>query len=214
MSGLSRWNLSVRRINGCAGTNHLAHFLLFQLLKPALLSSATPAFPSRVVSVTSFGHRMSPIRFHDYNFAEKESYIPWAAYGQSKTANIYFANHLERLYGSRNLHSTSLHPGGIETGLQIHVPEMDAMMQDPKVKAYMKSPEQGAATSVYALLGAEWKDKGGKYLADCQEIGPFVSEDLMTTGDDGHATWAYDPEAEAKLWKESLEMVGMKGEEA
>src|ERR1700712_1966197 len=55
------------------GTNHLGHFLLFQLLKSTLLASSTPPFPSRVVSVASFGHRASPIRFDDINF-EKEKY--------------------------------------------------------------------------------------------------------------------------------------------
>ena len=59
------------------GTNHLGHFYLFQLLKPALLASATPAFPSRVVALTSFSHRISPIRFDDYNFSKPDSYNPW-----------------------------------------------------------------------------------------------------------------------------------------
>lgn len=194
------------------GTNHVAHFLFFQLLKPALLASATPDFPSRVVSVTSYGHRMCPVRFDDYNFAT-EPYVPWAAYGQSKTANIYFANQLERLYGARDLHATSVHPGGIMTGLQVHVPELEAMVEVPDVKAYMKNTEQGAATSVYAALGAEWKGKGGRYLSDCQEMGPFKGEDPMQAGDDGYATWAYDQAAEERLWRESLEMVGMKADE-
>lgn len=204
---------AIRFSHSISGTNHLAHFLLFQLLKPALLASATPSFPSRVVSLTSFGHRMSAVRFDDYNFT-KEDYVPWLAYGQSKTANIYFANHLERLYGSQNLHATSVHPGGIMTGLQIHVPELDAMTSEPGVREYMKNVEQGAATSVYAALSEEWKSKGGKYLSDCQEMGPFKGDNAMATGDDGYAKWAYDPAAEERLWKESLEMVGLKADEA
>lgn len=114
------------------GTNHVAHFLLFQLLKPTLLASATPEFPSRVVSVTSFGHRAGPVRFDDYNF-EKGEYNPFAAYGQSKTANIWFANEIERRYGSKNLHATSNHPGGIKSGLQVHV-DFGDMWEDPTVK--------------------------------------------------------------------------------
>lgn len=195
------------------GTNHLAHFLLFQLLKPALLAAATPDFPSRVVALTSYGHRMHPVRFEDYNFA-KEEYVPWLAYGQSKTANIYFANHLDRLYGAQNLHATSVHPGGIMTGLQVHVPELDAMVEQPGVKEYMKNVEQGAATSVYAVLSEEWKGKGGRYLSDCQEQGPFKGENPMTTGDDGYATWAYDPAAEERLWKDSESMVGLQPSKA
>lgn len=156
---------------------------------------------------------MSPVRFDDYNFT-KEAYVPWSAYGQSKTANIYFANQIERLYASKDLHATSVHPGGIMTGLQVHVPELVAMVEMPEVQAYMKNVEQGAATSVYAALSEEWKDKGGRYLSDCQEMGPFKGENPMQTGDDGYAPYAYDQQAEKRLWKESLEMVGLKADEA
>lgn len=191
------------------GTNHMGHFLLFQLLKSTLLASATPEFPSRVVSVSSFGHRSGPIRFDDYNF-EKSPYDPWTAYGQAKTANIYFSNEIERRYGSKNLHSTSLHPGGIFTALQVHVdPEMLKAWDNPEVTAYMKSPEQGAATSVYAALGKEWADKGGKYLSNCEVQQPFKGDGPMALGDDGYETWIYDVEKEQKLWKESLRMLGM-----
>jgi NAD(P)-dependent dehydrogenase (short-subunit alcohol dehydrogenase family) len=190
------------------GVNHISHFYLFQLLKSTLLASSTPAFPSRVVSVSSFGHRGGPVRFDDYNF-EKEPYDPFASYGQSKTANVYLANEIERRYGSKGLHATSLHPGGIWTGLQDHLPDMKAMDADPKVKAYMKNTEQGAATTVYAALSEEWKNKGGRYLSDCIEQPPFSHEDIMTIGDDGYAKWAYDAEAEGRLWRDSLKMVGM-----
>lgn len=156
---------------------------------------------------------MSPVRFDDYNFT-KEAYVPWVAYGQSKTANIYFASQIERLYGSKNLHATSVHPGGIMTGLQVHVPEFEGLAEDPNVRWYMKSVPQGAATSVYAALSEEWKNKGGRYLSDCQEMGPVQGDNPMATGDDGHAAWAYDPPAEERLWKESLEMVGLKADEA
>ena len=72
------------------GTNHLAHFLLFQLLQPTLLASSTPEFQSRVVSVSSSGHQISGIHFDDLDL-KKQGYEKWTAYGQSKTANIYLA---------------------------------------------------------------------------------------------------------------------------
>ena len=196
------------------GTNHVAHFLLFQLLKPTLLASATLDFPSRVVSVSSIGHRTAPVRFDDYNFEKEGSYDPWVSYGQAKTSNIYFANEIERRYGSKNLHATSLHPGGISTGLQVHV---DSAVTDgwdtPEVRNYMKSPEQGAATSIYAALSEEWKNKGGKYLSDCAEQPAFHSDNPMAVGDDGYATWAYDEQSEKRLWKDSLKMVGLKDDQ-
>jgi NAD(P)-dependent dehydrogenase (short-subunit alcohol dehydrogenase family) len=160
------------------GTNHLGHFLLFQLMKDTLLKSSTPEFPSRVVSVASFGHRSSGIRFDDYNFT-KETYDPWASYGQSKTANIYMANEIERRYGSKGLHSTSLHPGTIATGLQVHMdPEVVKLLVTPEIIAHMKNPEQGAATSVYAAISDEWKNKGGKYLSDCVVQAPVRPESI------------------------------------
>ena len=191
------------------GTNHLGHFCLFERLKDTLLRSATPEFPARVVCVSSIGHRSGEIRFQDYKFQEPNSYNKWKAYGQSKTANIYFSNELERRYGSHNLHSTSLHPGGIWTALQVHVEEeMKPYADNPAVMNYMKSTAQGAATSVYALLSEEWKHKGGKYLTNCAEAGPFGG-DSSVPGDDGYATWAYDETKEKQLWKDSLKLTGM-----
>jgi NAD(P)-dependent dehydrogenase (short-subunit alcohol dehydrogenase family) len=188
--------------------NHLSHFLLFQLLKPALLSSTTPAMRSRVVNVSSSAHRMPSGPFN-YSYKEGD-YNPWVAYAQSKTANIYMANEIDRRYGNRGLYSISLHPGGIETSLSKHMdPKMVAAFKEDKAAVkVLKSPQQGAATTVIAAVGREWEDKGGKYLVNCEEA-PKGEDD----GDIGGLTYVshtYDPEKEAKLWKDSLEMVGLK----
>jgi len=192
------------------GTNHLGHFLLFQLLKKTLLASSTPSFNSRVVSVSSIGHREGKIRFDDYNF-EKEPYDGGKAYGQAKTANIYLANYIDRHFGPSGLHATSLHPGGIWTNLQQHVPTemLDQWSQNPAVQTYMKSAAQGAATTVYAAVSKEWEGTGGKYLADCEVQSAFLGTESLTIGDDGYAEWAYNPENEDRLWKESCKMVGV-----
>jgi len=193
------------------GTNHLGHFLLFHLVKDALLSSATPEFPSRVVSVSSIGHRFGSVRFHDFNF--EEGYDQRASYGQAKTANIWFANSLERRYGKQHLHATSLHPGGIKTGLADHLPdEVWEAYSTPEHLVYWKDGEQGAATQVYAAVSEEWKNKGGKYLSDCAVQEPYGSQGLHSAQDDGYSTWAYDVEGEEKLWEESLKMVGLDGQ--
>lgn len=63
------------------GTNYLGHFLLFELLRPTLLASSTPDFNSRVVSVSSSGHRASTVLFDDLDL-KKGGYQPWKAYGQ------------------------------------------------------------------------------------------------------------------------------------
>ena len=69
------------------GVNHLAHFLLFQLLKSTLVESSTPTFNSRVVSLASSNHRFSRVQFDDLDL-KKAGYQPFVAYGQSKTANV------------------------------------------------------------------------------------------------------------------------------
>lgn len=191
------------------GTNHLSHFLFFELLKPALLAGVTPEFHSRVVVLSSTAHSLSGINASDnYNFQNGE-YHPWTAYGQSKTANIYMANEIERRYGSQGLHATSVHPGGIVTGLTKHVPEAEvaAVSKIDGLQNLMKSPEQGAATTVWAAIGKEWEGKGGRYLADCAESEPL--KDGESPIGPGYAKHAYDPESEGRLWEDSLKLVGM-----
>ncbi|KAF2832793.1 NAD(P)-binding protein [Ophiobolus disseminans] len=192
------------------GTNHLAHFLLFQLVKSALLTSSTPEFQSRVVALSSLGHRYFPPKME--NLMLTGEYDANHAYAHSKTANIWFANEIERRYGSQGLHAHSLHPGGIWTGLQVHVPSelLEGWRKVPAVQAMMKSVEQGAATTVWAALAKVWEGKGGRYLEDCQVSSP-VEEGYQLT-DKGYEKWAYDAENAAKLWKLSNEWVGFKEE--
>ncbi|KAL1792264.1 hypothetical protein ACET3X_010015 [Alternaria dauci] len=192
------------------GVNHLAHFLLFQLLKPALLASSTPTSASRVVAVSSMGHRYYAPNLSDMQLQEPGAYDPEKAYAHSKTANIWFANYIDRHYGSdpeHPIHALSLHPGGIWTGLNDHRPELDALKEVPAVQRYMKSPAQGAATTVWAAVGKCWEGKGGVYLDDCQ-VCPPVPEEGYEALDRGYEKWAYDVESEEKLWAMSNELVG------
>ncbi|KAM0198499.1 hypothetical protein ACHAPI_004023 [Fusarium lateritium] len=192
------------------GTNHLSHFLLFELLKPALLANASATLPSRVVNVSSSGHNLSGIKDEDdYAFTD-DTYDPRVAYGQSKTANIYMANEIERRYGASHLHATSLHPGIVHTGLTRHMPP-DAFKGTEHLWPVMKSPEQGAATSVWAAVSKVWENEGGKYLVDCAVAEPGSDgEDKMTTPT--YAAYAYDAEKEGKLWRDSLKLVGLNDE--
>ncbi|SPJ73841.1 related to reductases [Fusarium torulosum] len=189
------------------GTNHLSHFLLFMLLKPALLANASSVLPSRVVNVSSSGHNLSGINDDkDYAF-KRGNYDPNIAYGQSKTANIYMANEIERRYGASHLHATSVHPGIVHTGLTRHMPP-DAFEGMDHLWPVMKGTEQGAATTVWAAVGKDWEQEGGKYLVDCAVAEPGSGgEDKMTTPT--HAAYAYDTEKEGMLWRDSLKLVGL-----
>lgn len=197
------------------GTNHLAHFLLFQCLKDSLLAGAkaSPDFASRVVSLSSTGHRVNPVQLDDVNLEGEGKYTPWGAYGNSKTANIWMANQIERLYGSQGIHGYSAHPGGIATPLQKHVQEMmDAAMKSEVIMNHMKSVEQGAATSVWAATARELEGKGGVYCEDSAVAGPLQKDAPNPQIATGHATWAYDPEGEEKLWSVSLKLCGLEGD--
>jgi NAD(P)-dependent dehydrogenase (short-subunit alcohol dehydrogenase family) len=190
------------------GTNHLGHFLLFQLLKPALLAAATPERPARVVAVASTGHRnVKALDFENLNF-EKAPYNPVTAYGNSKLANIYFANHLNRLYNvpdsAHPIVGLSLHPGSIETPLRRHMddtPVLRKVLENPQYQAQLKSAEQGAATTVWAAVGKEWSHRGGVYLEDVGEAGPDEGGEALWRA--GYSAAAYNPEAERELWARS-----------
>lgn len=200
------------------GTNHLAHFYLFMCLKDRLLAGAkaSPDLASRVVCVSSSGHRASPVVLDDVNLEAEGRYAPWIAYGNSKTANIWMANQLDRLYGAKGIHAYSVHPGGIWTPLQRYVEEEIAgLKSDKTVIRYMKSPEQGCATSIWAATARAFEGKGGVFCEDCEVIGPTPTDPAPANPQiaPGYGPHAYDPEGEERLWKISLELVGLTGDD-
>src|SRR6185369_3912655 len=145
------------------GSNHVGHFLTTCLLAPALCQGA----PSRVVSVSSRGHHMSPVVFDDIQF-EHRPYDKWLAYGQAKTANVLFAVGLERRLGARGVHANALHPGGIMTELSRHLQAEDFQFLQTRTRGMkFKTVEAGAATSVFAATEPELEGRGGLYLEDC-----------------------------------------------
>lgn len=130
-------------------------------------------------------------------------------YGQSKTANIYMANEVDRRYGNKGLHGWSLHPGGILTGIQRHLaPEfMEQILSMPGVAEQFKSPEQGAATTVFAAVAKELEGWGGKYLEDVTIA--VQSKPDAVISDPGYGSHCYNEAGEKRLWAASLEMVGL-----
>lgn len=191
------------------GTNHLSHFLLFELLKPALLASSSAEFQSRVVIVSSTAHRNAPMDFSDLNW-QKRKYDGLLAYGQSKLANVYTASEIERRYGSQGLHAWSVHPGGIRTGLQRPSLTDYAGVLKSGIMAtsnFMASAEQGASTTVWAAVSRDLEGKGGKYLEQNQISKP-VKKGFKPI-DPGHAEWAYDEEKAKRLYEESLSLVAL-----
>lgn len=181
-------------------TNHLGHFLLANLLAPALLAAA----PSRVVVLSSGGHRISPVVFDDIHFQERD-YDPWSGYGQAKTANVLFAVEFDRRLRERDVRSFAVHPGMIPTDLARHLTRESILQIRDRAKGSGETPkvlEAGAATEVWAATAPELDGLGGLYLADCGIASPDVE------GARGHAPHATDPEAAARLWTVSEQLLG------
>jgi NAD(P)-dependent dehydrogenase (short-subunit alcohol dehydrogenase family) len=180
-------------------TNHLGHFALVNRLWPAIAEGA------RVVAVASGAHGITGIRWDDVQFTR--GYDRWHAYGQSKTANALFAVQLDVLARDAGVRAYSLHPGSILTPLQRYLSKAEMVaagwidesgaLADPT----FKTPQQGAATQVWAATSPQLADRGGVYCEDCE---------IAVVGDStGVRPHAVDPEQAARLWKLSAELTGV-----
>lgn len=195
------------------GTNHLGHFLLTGVL----LASLRAAAPSRVVCLSSGGHRFGPVDLEDPDY-EHRPYDKWQAYGQAKTANIWHAIELDRREAGRGVRGFAVHPGMIVTELGRHLTDDDRKALLARVAAAAKAPgaspsegasrwksvEQGAATQVWASIAPELAGRGGLYLEDSHITGPSPTVESRS----GFAPWALDGEAARKLWTLSEKRVG------
>ncbi|MEU1403011.1 SDR family NAD(P)-dependent oxidoreductase [Streptomyces sp. NPDC005728] len=186
-------------------TNHLGHYALVNRLWPAIQPGG-----ARVVSVSSRGHHFSGIRWDDVHW--QRGYDKWEAYGQAKTANVLFAVHLDKLGKDHGVRAFSLHPGGIITPLQRHLP-MEEMIERGWIDEQgnvlnpegFKTPQQGAATQVWAATSPQLEGMGGVYLEDCDIAEPATADDARF----GVKAWATDPEQAARLWALSAQLTGV-----
>lgn len=187
-------------------TNHLGHFTLTNLLWPLLAGGG-----ARVVALSSTGHKISGIHFDDPQFTKK--YDKWQAYGQAKTANSLFAVELDARGADQGVRAFAVNPGGIMTGLQRHLTQAEMMAagwmdETGKLRDGFKTPEQGAATSVWAATSPQLDGKGGVYCEDCDIARPTDPESELArfAGVDAHAL---DPESARRLWELSAELTGV-----
>jgi len=188
-------------------TNHLGHYVLTNLLWPALVRDGG----ARVVSLSSSGHKLSPFREHDPQFTT--GYDKWLAYGQAKTANSLFAVQLDALGSAHGVRAFAVHPGGIMTELQRHLPrtEMVAagwMTEDGVVDERFKSAEQGAATATWAATSPALAGMGGVYCEDV-DIAPLTIPGSATVRTAGVNLHAIDTAVAALLWSYSAELSGV-----
>jgi NAD(P)-dependent dehydrogenase (short-subunit alcohol dehydrogenase family) len=175
-------------------TNHLGHFRLTLGLHDALAA----ADGARIVSVSSSAHMRSPVIFDDLHFAFRV-YEPWAAYGQSKTANVLFAVGATERWAADGITANSLMPGAIATNLQRHV---GALVTPAPLR---KTTEQGASTSVLLATSPLLEGIGGRYFVNNNEAEVIEGRSTDMTG---VAPYALDPENADRLWEVSLRLIG------
>ncbi|WP_294567772.1 SDR family NAD(P)-dependent oxidoreductase [uncultured Arthrobacter sp.] len=183
-------------------TNHLGHFALAVGLRPALAAART----ARIVSVSSSGHGNSEVVFDDL-FFKRRPYDPGQAYGQSKTANVLFAVEASRRWAADGITVNAVMPGGIWTNLQRHwAPGAKAAAQAAAAASglLVKTPAQGAATSVFAATSSLLDGIGGRYFEDCREADVVPQ---IINGVHGVRDYALDPAAAERLWEISLDLI-------
>jgi NAD(P)-dependent dehydrogenase (short-subunit alcohol dehydrogenase family) len=168
-------------------TNHLGHFGLALGLHSALAQAGN----ARIVSVSSSAHLRSDVIYDDIHF-EHRPYDEWAAYGQSKTANVLFAVEAAKRWASDGIVANALMPGGIRTALQRHLPE--EFFKNWEGFAW-KNVEQGASTSVLLAASPLVEGVTGRYFEDNNEAVPNAGEEFS-----GVAAYALDPESATRLW--------------
>lgn len=184
-------------------TNHLGHFQLTARLWPAL----ERAGGARVVAVSSRGHQRSNVDLEDPHF-ERRSYEKWTAYGQSKTANILFAVALDARARKHGVRAFALHPGGIRTDLTrfLEPGEFERLLASLPAGFALKTPEQGAATSVWCATSPRLEGLGGVYCEDA-DVAELLAGDVP--GARGVKPYAIDPAAADRLWAASERWTGV-----
>lgn len=183
------------------GIGHLGHFVFTN----HLLQDGKIKEGGRIVNVSSDGHRFGGIEFKDIGFNNGKDYHEWTAYGQVKTANMLYSLELAKRLQNRNILIFAPHPGVINTNLGRHL--NDQILQklfdkdgpkDPNVPEQEgKNLQEGISTHLVSAFDPYLTNYSGAYLEDCSVAKPLKS-------------FASDPEAAAKLWTLSEEMVGEK----
>jgi len=189
------WNTRHVTADGLERTfalNHLAPFLLTSLLLDRLKESA----PARVVTVSSGAQAMGRIDFDDLQ--GERSYSGARAYSQSKLANVLFTYELARRLPASAVTANALHPGVVRTSFGADDPAGVQRLLVPLVRPFMKTPAQGAATSIHLASSPDVEGVTGRYFANSK---PRRSSKR-----------SYDEAAAARLWQVSADLVGLTGQ--
>jgi len=193
------------------GTNHLGHYLLTELLLPALRKGA----PSRIVNLSSCFHdkafgREGRIDFEDLHF-ERRKYDGWTAYAQSKLANLLHARQLARRLSGTGVVTASVHPGWVRSNLIKF--SMPLFLQDTVLRPFLRlagmiEPEEGVQSTLFALLSPEVEGKSGQYFS---QVGIYRTSEANRGGWPLHSPNpnAHDDAVAERLDEVSRSLVGL-----
>ncbi len=181
---------TVDRLELTFAVNHLAYFLLTNLLLDLLRASA----PARIVNVTSGAQAIGDVHFDDLQFERR--YRGQPAYNQSKLANVLFTYELARRLDGSGVTVNCVHPGVVRTNFGRDDPGPVLRLMTPLVRPLMRTPEQGADTSVWLASSPEVEGVTGRY---------FASRRARQS-----SKRSYDPELARRLWRVSEELTGLR----
>ncbi len=180
--------VTVDGIEEVFAVNHLAYFLLTHLLLERLEASA----PARIVNVASDAHKFGAIDFD--NLQGERSYRAMRVYGQSKMANILFTYELARRLEGRGVTVNCLHPGAVATGLGKNNGSW-ARALIAMLRPFFRTPDGGAATSIYLASAPDVAGVNGRYFVNCKDVRSSQA--------------SYDAATGRRLWAVSAQMTGI-----
>ncbi|KAI9199692.1 retinol dehydrogenase 13 [Polychytrium aggregatum] len=160
-------NLTVDGNEAQIGTNHLGHFLFTELLLPYVKKGAEGTSAARIVNLSSVAHTQGFIVPEDLNY-EKREYSPWQVYGQSKLANIVYAQYLAKQLKGSNITVNAVHPGVVNTELTRYIDTGILKVLLSVGTILMKTPWEGAQTTLHVALSDECEKVTGEYFHDCK----------------------------------------------
>jgi NAD(P)-dependent dehydrogenase (short-subunit alcohol dehydrogenase family) len=169
--------------------NYFAPFLLTNLL----LDIVEKSVPSRIVNVSSVGHFGGHLDLNNLTKDRRMGAQGFAAYQRSKLAIVLFTYELARRLNGKSVTANCLHPGAVRTHIWAHAGAATPFTR--LASLFMKSPEEGAKTTIYLASSPEVEGVSGKYFDDCKPKNSSKE--------------SYDEVLASRLWEESLKITGL-----
>ncbi|KAE8622169.1 hypothetical protein XENTR_v10005124 [Xenopus tropicalis] len=190
-AGLSGFGKTAEGYNIVFGVNHLGHFLLTSLLLDRLKQST----PSRIVVLASYAHEWGKIDFNKISVPSEHVKDTLQSYCDSKLCNVLFARELANRLQGTSVTCYSVHPGTVHTNLARSLPSWIKVLIEPVSWLFLRTPMNGAQTSIYCAVQEGIEMYSGRYFDNCQvrQVKPHARDDAVAK----------------KLWEVSERMTGL-----